>query len=221
MLVDGGQEAAAGEAVGGPVVGGQGGDRDRPDPQEAVDGPRPVDDAAEAEHRAEQLLAVLGAAHGGPAPGVRSSVDRSPSGSPSSRALSSRRITVPLLVCGRCWSKSISSGASPPSRRRPKASSSRRRSSVGSKPGRSVTNALTSSPATGSGLPITTASTTAGCSVSAGSTSNGPSRGPAELITSSARPTNQKYPSSSVRARSPLTYQPPAKQARYRSSSPR
>ncbi len=67
-----------------------------------------------------------------------------------------------------------------------------RRSSVGSKPGRRVTNALTSSPATGSGLPITPASATAGCSISTLSTSNGPTRWPADLITSSARPTNQK-----------------------------
>ena len=63
--------------------------------------------------------------------------------------------------------------------RRP--SSSRRSSSVGSKPGLSVTNALTTSPATGSGLPITPASTTAGCSMSALSTSNGPDQVPGGL----------------------------------------
>ena len=56
----------------------------------------------------------------------------------------------------------------------------------------SDTNALTISPATGSGLPITPASATAGCSSSTLSTSNGPIRCPADLITSSPRPTNQK-----------------------------
>ena len=71
-------------------------------------------------------------------------------------------------------------------------SSSRRRASDGSKPGFSATKALTISPAIGSGLPMTPASATAGCSISALSTSNGPIRWPDDLITSSARPTNQK-----------------------------
>ncbi len=56
----------------------------------------------------------------------------------------------------------------------------------------SETNALTTSIATGSGLPITPASATAGCSISTLSTSKGPMRWPDVLITSSARPTNQK-----------------------------
>jgi hypothetical protein len=54
-----------------------------------------------------------------------------------------------------------------------------------------LTKAFTTSPTIGSGLPITPASATAGCSISTLSTSNGPIRWPADLITSSARPTNQ------------------------------
>ena len=88
-------------------------------------------------------------------------------------------------------------------------SRSRRKSSDGTKPGFSATNALTISPAIGSGLPITPASATAGCSISALSTSNGPIRCPEDLMTSSARPTNQKYPSASRFARSPVRYQRP------------
>ncbi len=62
-----------------------------------------------------------------------SSVEVSPSGMPSSRALSSRRMILPLWVWGRCWSKAISRGATAaPSRRREKPSRSRRRSSLGS-----------------------------------------------------------------------------------------
>ena len=68
---------------------------------------------------------------------------------------------------------------------------SRRSASLGRKPGFTATNALTISPAIGSGLPITPASATAGCYISALSTSNGPIRWPEDLITSSARPTNQ------------------------------
>jgi len=52
--------------------------------------------------------------------------------------------------------------------------------------------AFTTSPATGSGIPITPASATAGCSMSALSTSNAPIRCPADLIASSLRQTNQK-----------------------------
>ena len=110
-----------------------------------------------------------------------------------------------------------SPSARPPRRaaRRAKPSSSQaQRPRSARSPGRSVTNALTTSPATGSGTPITPASTTAGCSISALSTSNGPMRCPADLITSSARPTNQNQPSASRRARSPVRYQPPAKHAR-------
>src|SRR5579875_233740 len=119
------------------------------------------------------------------------SVEVSPVSRPSSRALSSRRITFPLWVSGRCSSKAISRGATAPSLRRPNAMSSRASSSLGSRPGLSSTKALTISPATGSGLPITPACATAGCSISALSTSNGPIRWPADLITSSARATNQ------------------------------
>ena len=69
------------------------------------------------------------------------------------------------------------------------------------------TKALTISPATGSGLPITPASATAGCSISTLSTSKGPMRCPADLITSSARAarartgTSHGHPLPSVRAR--------------------
>ncbi len=86
-------------------------------------------------------------------------------------------------------------------------------------PGRSDTNALTTFPATGSGRPITPASATDGCSISALSTSNGPMRWPADLMTSSARPTNQYQPSASRRTRSPVRYQPSANAASYRSVS--
>jgi hypothetical protein len=62
---------------------------------------------------------------------------------------------------------------------------------AGLEAGFSATNALTSSPTVGSGLPMTAASATAGCSISALSTSKGPIRWPADLMTSSVRPTNQ------------------------------
>ena len=65
------------------------------------------------------------------------------------------------------------------------------RASPGSKPGRSDDEGLDDLAATGSGLPITPASATAGCSSSALSTSNGPIRWPGVLITSSPRATNQ------------------------------
>ena len=64
--------------------------------------------------------------------------------------------------------------------------------SVGSNPSLRETKALTISIRSSSGFPITPASATAGCSMSADSTSNGPTRWPAVLITSSERPTNQK-----------------------------
>src|SRR5690606_3713162 len=94
---------------------------------------------------------------------VDSSVDVSPSGSPSSRALSRRRMILPLRVLGRFGTKSISLGATAaPRRLRAKPSSSRFSASPGSMPGLSATNALTISPITGSGFPITPASCTAG-----------------------------------------------------------
>ena len=61
----------------------------------------------------------------------------------------------------------------------------------------------------GSSRPITAASITAGCSTSADSTSNGPIRYALDVITSSLRPSNQKYPSSSTAALSPVKYQSP------------
>src|SRR6202011_5076687 len=64
--------------------------------------------------------------------------------------------------------------------------------SLGSKPGRRTTNALTMLPRSASGEPTTADSITAGCSSSALSTSNGPMRDEPDEITSSARPTNQK-----------------------------
>ena len=112
---------------------------------------------------------------------------------PSSRAFSSRRMILPLRVFGTLSMKSISFGATTaPSRLRRKAEQlqpqllARLRS-----PACSATKALTISPTTGSGLPMTPASATAGCSISALSTSKGPTRWPAVLMTSSARPTNQ------------------------------
>ncbi|MNJ51786.1 hypothetical protein D3C77_471010 [compost metagenome] len=81
-------------------------------------------------------------------------------------------------------------------------------SSEGSYPSKSEMNALIISPLVGSGFPITPASATAGCSSSLLSTSNGPIRSPEELITSSIRPWNQKYPSSSIYAVSPEIYHP-------------
>jgi hypothetical protein len=100
--------------------------------------------------------------------------------------------TNTMRVLGRLGRNSISRGATAgPSLRRAWATSSRFSVSLGAKPERSDTNALTTSSTVGSGLPITPASATAGCSSSALSTSKGPIRCPADLITSSARPTNQ------------------------------
>ncbi len=100
---------------------------------------------------------------------------------------------LPLRVRGRLGRKSISFGATAfPRRLRPNPMSSSRSASEGAKPGFKATKAFTDSSATGSGLPMTAASATAGCSRSALSTSNGPMRWPADLMTSSLRPTNQK-----------------------------
>ena len=95
---------------------------------------------------------------------------------------------------------------------RAKPISSRRSSSPGSKPGRSVTKALTTSPATGSGTPMTPASTTAGCSMSTLSTSNGPDQVPGgldDVVGPAHEPERSRR--ASRRARSPVRYQPPAK----------
>src|SRR5450830_1966995 len=121
-----------------------------------------------------------------------SSVEVSPSGRPSSRALSRRRMILPLRVRGKVGRKAISFGATAaPRRLRACAMMSMRSASSGWYPSLSETKALTTSPTIGSGLPITPASATAGCSISTLSTSNGPIRWPADLMTSSARPTNQ------------------------------
>src|SRR5882724_6013827 len=60
------------------------------------------------------------------------------------------------------------------------------------RPGLRTTYAFTICPRSASGLPTTAASATAGCFRIALSTSKGPIRYPALLITSSARPSNQK-----------------------------
>src|ERR1035437_10157642 len=121
-----------------------------------------------------------------------SSVEGSPPGRPRSRALSSRRMILPARFFGMLGRKSISFGATAaPRRTRVKPSNSRFRFSLGSYPGFKDTNAFTSSRATGSGLPITPASATAGCSSRTLSTSKGPIKCPDDLITSSARRTTR------------------------------
>ncbi len=112
---------------------------------------------------------------------------------PLSRPWLAASVVRSMRVCGSCEAKAISRGATAgPSRLRAWPSNSRRNPSPGSKPGLSVTKALTVSPSTGSGMPITAASATAGWAIKAVSTSNGPIRWPVDLITSSARPTNQR-----------------------------
>ena len=99
---------------------------------------------------------------------------------------------LPLRVRGSAGTKSSSLGATAaPSRWRAKPSSSRRKASPATYPGLRETKAFTVSSCTESGLPITPASATAGCSISTLSTSNGPMRWPEDLMTSSERPTNQ------------------------------
>jgi len=116
---------------------------------------------------------------------------------------------LPLRVLGREATNSISCGiARGDNFLRMKFMISNSRSSFGSCPGLSATNALTTSMLTGSGLPTAADSATAGCSRSADSISNGPTRWPPVLMTSSSRPTNQKYPSASTLARSPQMYHP-------------
>src|SRR6516164_3850272 len=85
-----------------------------------------------------------------------SSVEISPSGKPSSRALSNRRMILPLRVFGKFCRNAISFGATAgPRRWRACPSSSLRRLSLGSKAPLSATNAWTTSPTVGSGMPIT------------------------------------------------------------------
>ncbi|MCK7538235.1 MAG: hypothetical protein MZV63_48420 [Marinilabiliales bacterium] len=65
------------------------------------------------------------------------------------------------------------------------------RSGLGVNPGLRVMNAFTTSMFISSGLDVTADSPTAGCSSRADSTSNGLTRCPPVLITSSSRPMNQ------------------------------
>ena len=98
--------------------------------------------------RARQARLVDGCGHRS----SLSSVEMSPSGRPSSRALSSRRMILPLRVFGRFWRNAMSFGAiAGPRRWRAWPSSSLRSASLGSKPFLSATKALTTSPAVGSG----------------------------------------------------------------------
>lgn len=84
---------------------------------------------------------------------------------------------LPLRVCGNVSTNSISFGATAaPRRLRAWPWISRRSASVPVQPRLNDTKALTTSPMVGSGLPITPASATAGCSVSTFSTSKGPIR---------------------------------------------
>src|SRR5262249_23564872 len=128
---------------------------------------------------------------------------------------SSTRRILPLTVLGRPATNSMARGYLYGAVTRFTCSCSARvSSSPGAWPGRRTTNAFTISPRTGSGLATTADSSTAGCSRSALSTSKGPIRYPAEMMTSSARPTNQRYPSSSRWARSPVREYSPRRQAR-------
>ncbi len=97
-----------------------------------------------------------------------SSVARSPRGRPSSCALRTRRMILPLLVLGNPVLNSISLGnAWAASLLFTNSDISRFSSSVPSKPGLSAMKALMMLPYSGSGLPMTPASATAGCSSSA------------------------------------------------------
>ena len=69
-------------------------------------------------------------------------------------------------------------------------------------------NAATISPLTSSGLATTAASTIYGCSRSTLSTSKGLILYPEDVMISSDLPTNQKYPSLSLVAVSPVKYHP-------------
>jgi len=133
----------------------------------------------------------------------------SPSGRPSSLAFKSLLIILPDLVLGNLSTNSISRGYSLPA----KCSFTKFvilsfNLSLALTPSFNTTKALIISPLTSSGFPITPASIISGCSTKALSTSNGPTRSPEVLMTSSARPTNQKYPSPSLIALSPEIYQP-------------
>src|SRR5699024_5057853 len=141
---------------------------------------------------------------------------KSPSGKSSSHAFNTRRIILPERVLGNFSLNSISRGAAcaaNPSLTNLRISSFN--SSLSLNSGRRATNALIISPRTGSGLPMTPASATASCSTNFDSSSNGPTRSPAVMITSSTRPWNQEYPSSSLHDDSTETYQSPIKYESY------
>ena len=91
-------------------------------------------------------------------------------------------------------------------------------SSLGSYPAARTMNALTTLPRRSSGDATAAASATAGCSRHADSTSNGPILYPAAMITSSARPSYQTYPSSSMRAASLVWNHSPSNVSRAASS---
>ena len=80
------------------------------------------------------------------------------------------------------------------------------RASEGLNPCVKTINAFTTSPLISSGLATTADSFTAGCSIRMLSISKGPILYPDASITSSDLPTNQKYPSSSLYALSPVIY---------------
>src|SRR5690606_25229886 len=141
-------------------------------------------EAANTDHAAQEGTdMVVVQLHPGGHLAFPSSVDRSPSGRPSSRARRRRRMILPERVRGRLSRKTISRGATAgPSRLRAWPRNSRSSASSGANPAFSVTKALTTSPAVSSGMPITAASATAGCSISTLSTSKGPIRCPEDLI---------------------------------------
>ena len=70
-------------------------------------------------------------------------------------------------------------------------------------PSRACTTAATRWPQRSSGTPTTTASYTAGCDLTAASTSSGKIFSPPELIDSEPRPSSVIVPSASTMARSP------------------
>ena len=75
-------------------------------------------------------------------------------------------------------------------------------------PGRATTTAVTISPHWGSGNPTTATSAIAGWDARTCSTSTGATVSPPVRMTSRARPTIDRYPSSSSAPRSPVWYQP-------------
>ena len=132
-------------------------------------------------------------------------VDTSPTSLPRTTALNTRRMILPLRVFGSIDTKlQLAITATGPSSLRTVASSSASSSSDGSWPVLSTTKAEITSPRSSSGRPVTPASATAGWRRKAVSTSIVPMRWPAILMISSARPLNQKYPSSSYSAASPV-----------------